>query len=59
VPQAAPPVRRASPSPARPGSLPARLTRTEAVARNASKAMAQGKGDLDSVANSIAAKMRF
>jgi hypothetical protein len=52
------PVRRTAPSPARPGTLPARITGREAAVRHAGKALTTN-GDLDSVSNSIAAKLRW
>lgn len=58
VKKTAPVVRRTAPSPARPGVLPNRLDRREAMARAADKHMASSDGNLDSIANSIAANMR-
>lgn len=52
------PVRRTAPSPARPGTLPARITGREAAVRQAGKALT-ASGDLDAVSNSIAAKLRW
>lgn len=53
------PVRRTAPSPARPGNLPPRMNGREAAARQASKALSSGAGDLATVSDSIAAKMRW
>jgi hypothetical protein len=52
------PVRRTAPSPARPGTLPARMTGRDAAVRHAGKALVNN-GDLDAVSNSIAAKLRW
>jgi hypothetical protein len=53
------PVRRLAPSPARPGSLPPKLSGREAVVRQASRALANGGGSIASVEESIAAKFRW
>lgn len=53
------PIRRAGPTPGRPGTLPARLSGREAAQRNAGKALQASGGDLDSVSTSIAAKLRW
>lgn len=53
------PVRRLAPSPARPGSLPPKLTGREAVARQATRALAAGNGSVASIEDSIAAKFRW
>lgn len=53
------PVRRMAPSPARPGSLPPKVTGREAVARQATRALNSGAGSVASVEDSIAAKFRW
>lgn len=53
------PIRRAGPTPGRPGTLPARISGREAAERNAGKALQASGGDLDSVSTSIAAKLRW
>jgi hypothetical protein len=53
------PVRRMAPSPARPGSLPPKVTGREAVARQANRALQSGAGSVASVEDSIAAKFRW
>ncbi len=54
-----PPIRRLAPSPGRPGVLPPKVHGREAAARVAGKAIQASDGDLGSVSDSIAAKLRW
>jgi hypothetical protein len=54
-----PPVRRTAPSPGRPGVLPPKVHGREAAARVADRSLATSDGDLGSVTDSIAAKLRW